>query len=252
MVFVTGDTHADFRRFGVKHFPEQKTMTRDDTVIVTGDFGIWHDTPEERYWLDWLADKPFTIAFVDGNHENFDRLYSNEFPIVDFHEAKAHAIRENILHICRGETMTLEGKTFFCFGGASSHDIDDGIIDPAKFDTPDAFKSAVKAARKTRKRFRILGQSWWPQEMPSQGEMAHGIANLKKRDFHVDYVITHCLPQDAALMLGVHGADPLTMYFNQLIHDGLKFTKWHGGHYHVEQAVFGKFVVHYENIRRIL
>ena len=43
MVFVTGDCHAEFNKFSTKNFPEQKGMTRDDIVIVCGDFGIWHD-----------------------------------------------------------------------------------------------------------------------------------------------------------------------------------------------------------------
>lgn len=122
MVFVTGDCHAEFNKFSTKNFPEQNGMTRDDIVIVCGDFGIWHDNAEERYWLKWLNNKPFTTVFVDGNHENFDRLYSDEFPIVDFHGGKAHKIRDNIYHLMRGYMFEFDGKKFFCFGGASSHD----------------------------------------------------------------------------------------------------------------------------------
>ena len=35
-IFITGDTHADFRRFSSEVFPEQKEMTKDDHVIVCG------------------------------------------------------------------------------------------------------------------------------------------------------------------------------------------------------------------------
>lgn len=50
-------------------------MNRDDCTIICGDFGgLWADTPAEAYWLDCLEEKPFTTLFVDGNHENFDRL----------------------------------------------------------------------------------------------------------------------------------------------------------------------------------
>ena len=101
---------------------------------MCGDFGIWHDNAEERYWLKWLNNKPFTTVFVDGNHENFDRLYSDEFPIVDFHGGKAHKIRDNIYHLMRGYVFEFDGKRFFCLGGASSHDISDGILDRADFD----------------------------------------------------------------------------------------------------------------------
>ena len=72
MVFITGDTHADFRRFGAKIFREQKAMTRDDYVIICGDFGgLWDDSADERNHLKWLEEKPFTLLWVDGNHENF-------------------------------------------------------------------------------------------------------------------------------------------------------------------------------------
>ena len=34
MIFVTGDTHGDFYRFSLEEFPEQKEMTRDDTMNI--------------------------------------------------------------------------------------------------------------------------------------------------------------------------------------------------------------------------
>ena len=76
MIYVTGDCHGDFRKFSTDSFPEQKEMTKDDIVIVCGDFGaIWDSDGMSRfesYWLNWLDEKPFTTVFVDGNHENFD------------------------------------------------------------------------------------------------------------------------------------------------------------------------------------
>lgn len=60
MIFVMGDTHGDFTRFNTDNFPEQKEMSKDDYVIVCGDFGIWDDSNRERYWLDWPGTKPFT------------------------------------------------------------------------------------------------------------------------------------------------------------------------------------------------
>ena len=40
MIYVTGDCHADFTRFNTKIFPEQYEMTKDDYVIICGDFGV--------------------------------------------------------------------------------------------------------------------------------------------------------------------------------------------------------------------
>ena len=49
MVYITGDCHSDFRRFSTKNFPEQKEMTKDDYVIICGDFGgVWDKDVESR------------------------------------------------------------------------------------------------------------------------------------------------------------------------------------------------------------
>lgn len=105
-------------------------MTKSDIFIICGDFGAVWDNPEskeERYWPDCLDEKPFTTVFVDGNHENFDRLI-NDFAVVDFHGGKAHKISKSIYYLMRGEIFEFEGLKFFTFGGASSHDIKDGIL----------------------------------------------------------------------------------------------------------------------------
>ena len=143
MIYCTGDTHGNWNRFSTDIFPEQKEMTRDDFVIICGDFGLWADTKEEKYWLDWLNDKPFTTLFVDGNHENFTRL-NNEFEVVGFHGGKAHKVRDNIYHLIRGYVFDICDKKIFTFGGAKSHDIDDGIIDPANFKTKKDFQEEYK------------------------------------------------------------------------------------------------------------
>lgn len=72
MIYITGDIHGDPTRFSKEAFPEQDTMTKEDYVIICGDFGLVWDKEEsknERYWLNWLQNKPFTTLFVDGNHE---------------------------------------------------------------------------------------------------------------------------------------------------------------------------------------
>ena len=75
MICITGDTHGGFQRFGNKYFPQQREMSRDDYMIISGDFGgLWDGSAEENYWLNWLEDKPWTTLWVDGNHENFDML----------------------------------------------------------------------------------------------------------------------------------------------------------------------------------
>lgn len=251
MVFVTGDCHAEFNKFSTKNFPEQKGMTRDDIVIVCGDFGIWHDNEEERYWFKWLNNKPFTTVFVDGNHENFDRLYSDEFPVVDFHGGKAHKIRDNIYHLMRGYVFEFDGKKFFCFGGASSHDISDGILDRADFDSNEEFVATVKDWDKRWRMFRINHASWWKQELPTEDELDFGLQTLTKNGNKVDYIISHCCPQEISSFCGFREPDVLTQWFNMVAHT-VQFDKWYFGHYHDNRQIMSKFIMLYEKIERVL
>ena len=111
MIYITGDTHipVDIQKLSTKRFPEQKEMTKNDYVIICGDFGgVWDDSNEEKYWIKWLKNKNFTTLFIDGNHENFDMLYS--LPIVDFCGGTAHKVDNGIYHLIRGEIYTIDEK----------------------------------------------------------------------------------------------------------------------------------------------
>ena len=252
MVYVTGDCHADFKRFSTENFKDQTEMTRDDYVIVCGDFGgVWCDSSEERWWLNWLEEMPFTLLFVDGNHENFDRLYSDEFEAVDFHGGKAHKIRDNVYHLMRGYIFEIEGKKFFAFGGASSHDISDGILDESDFSSYRSFLKKVRQMEDENKMFRINHLSWWKEELPTQQEMNFGLQTLLENNNSVDYVITHCCPQSIASICGFREPDVLTKYFND-IDRKIEFKKWFFGHYHNDIQILDKYVMLYHQIERIL
>lgn len=54
-IFITGDTHGDFTRFKKKVFYEQAELTKDDCVMIAGDFGsIWDGSAEDGTgWTGW-------------------------------------------------------------------------------------------------------------------------------------------------------------------------------------------------------
>lgn len=252
MIFITGDCHADWKKFSKKSFPEQAEMTRDDFVIVCGDFGLWHDDETERWWFKWFEVKNFTVLFVDGNHENFDRLYS-EFEVVDFHGGKAHKIRENIYHLMRGYVFDLCGKKFFAFGGASSHDIDDGILDRKDFQSDRELADEYNRRTRRGEMLRINHISWWKEEMPSQEEMDFGLKTLEEHGNKVDFIVSHCCPQEIASIFshGSYKPDQLTSYFN-VVANTVDFSKWFFGHYHNNAQVLSKFIMLYEQIVRVV
>lgn len=250
MIFITGDCHAEWKKFSKESFPEQAEMTRDDFVIVCGDFGLWHDDKTERWWFKWFEEKNFTVLFVDGNHENFDRLYS-EFEVVDFHGGKAHKIRENIYHLMRGYVFDLCGKKFFAFGGASSHDIDDGILDRKDFQSDRELVDEYNRRTRRGEMLRINHISWWKQELPTEDELAFGLQTLIQNGNKVDYIISHCCPQEIASFCGFHEPDVLTQWFNMVAHT-VQFDKWYFGHYHDNRQIMSKFIMLYEKIERVL
>ncbi len=253
-IYLTGDTHAKFNRFTTDNFPEQKNLTKDDYVIICGDFGgVWNylgETNEEKYWLDWLNKKPFTTLFVDGNHENFERL--NKYPRMKYHGGMVHRIRDSVLHLMRGYVFDFDGKKFFTFGGAKSHDIQDGILDPKDYPTLSELVKVYNIRTRFGEMLRIKGISWWKEELPTKAEMDRGIRNLEKVNWKVDYVISHCAPLSISSKMYSDDSDKLTVYFDDLIKRGLLFRDWYFGHYHNNRTFDYKYHMIFQDIERLL
>lgn len=232
-IFVTGDCHGDLRKFNTKNFPQQSALDKDDYVIICGDFGvIWDigwESKHEVNWLKWLEDKPYTTLFVDGNHENFDRL--NGYPVKEWNGGLVHEIRPSVLHLMRGQIFNIAGKSIFTMGGASSHDIDGGILDT---EDPE-FKRKKKSLERDYIPYRIRHLSWWDEELPNDKEYDTASANLEKAGFKVDYIISHCCASSTQDILcetyGGYQTDALTDFFN-LVKERCQFKKWYFGHYH--------------------
>lgn len=85
----------------------------------------------------------------------------------------------------RGQVYMIDGKKIFTFGGASSHDISGGILEP---DDPD-YASKKKILDYGWLPYRVNHVSWWAQELPSQQEMKEGFYNLTKYENEVDFML---------------------------------------------------------------
>lgn len=254
MIYITGDCHSDFvNRFNTTVFPEQKSMSKDDYVIICGDFGgVWYQEnskfkKQEDYWLDWLNNRPFTTLFVDGNHECFTRL--NSFPVKEWHGGKVHEIRSSVLHLMRGEVFDICEKKIFAFGGASSHDISDGILD---YEDEDWRKKAKTLDDQGKYMYRVKGLSWWPEELPSEEEIDNGDRNLAKHNKKVDFIVTHSPSASIVALLGsgLYEQDNLTMYLED-VRCNTEYKRWFFGHMHVNMQVNDKDICLYEQIIRI-
>ncbi len=251
MIYVTGDTHGEFRkRFAMKSFPEQRNMTKDDYVIICGDFGgIWDAAGEsryEKYWLDWFEERSYTLLFVDGNHENFDRL--NGYPMKEWHGGKVHEIRPHVFHLMRGQVFDIDGKKIFTFGGASSHDMTGGVLDKSD---PE-FRRKKKSLDREWIPYRINRVSWWEEELADDEEMEEGRKNLLVNDNTVDFIITHCCSTETQMLLDkvLYKPDRETDYLDYIKKE-INYKKWFFGHYHDNRNISEKEILIYEQIIRI-
>ena len=205
MFYVTGDTHGeiDMHKLSTTNFPEQHHLTLKDYMIIAGDFGgIWTGNRKDNWLLDWHNDKNYTTLFVDGNHENFDAL--ERIPVDEWNGGKVRRVRPNVLQLMRGQVFNIDGKKFFTFGGAMSHD----------------------------KQYRTAGLSWWEREIPSEAEFEEAKSNLSKHNWKVDYIITHTCPTRLVAELGYEfNGDKvcdLLSLFDRLVERKL----WVFGHFH--------------------
>lgn len=224
MVYVTGYTHIpiDIHKLSTTMFPEQKQLTRDDYVIICGDFGgVWDNSKSDMYWRKWLEDKQFTTLFVDSNHENFPLLY--QFPDREFAGGTVREIMPHVLHLKRGEIYHLNGRSFFCFGGASSHD----------------------------KHLRREGVDWWPEELPSMAEMDYAIGNLDSVHWNVDYIITHCAPKKIQTQIADWYENDAATSFLQMVEENCSFRHWYFGHYHQDLDVGSRHTAIYQSVMPI-
>ena len=211
MIFITGDTHIplDISKLNSDKFPQQKELTKNDYVIICGDFGgIWYGNEKDNYWLNWLDKKNFTTLFIDGNHENFAAL--SQYEECSWNGGKVQFIRPSVIHLMRGYVFDLEGMKIFAMGGARSSD----------------------------RMFRTIGKSWWPQEMPNAEEIRRARQNLAINDNQVDIMITHDAPQSIARMIDFAKSedDELMPFFDEL-RNTVGYRHWYFGHFHEDWKV---------------
>lgn len=223
MIFITGDTHRSDLQYIRQFCAVHRGLTKDDYLIIAGDFGgVWAKDTLERD-LKSFSDLPVTVLFVDGNHENFDLI--NAYPVEIWNGGKVHKIKLDIIHLMRGQIFEIGGKTFFTFGGATSIDRD----------------------------YRVEGISWWRQELPTYEELDEGIENLKKYGNKVDYIITHSCGQRALMYpqlriaAGVKTMCPESHLLSNF-EDFVTFRHWYFGHFHIDAQLSDKYTALFHNV----
>jgi predicted phosphodiesterase len=217
-IFITGDAHGeiDFSKFDLL----QKTLEKgkkpldsSDIVIGCGDAGIvWHGGKhqKEENLLKRYAQKKAVFLWVLGNHENYSRIYSDEFPVIHLPlvNGEVRQVSDNVFFLLNSHVYTIAGEKFLVFGGGMSID----------------------------KAYRIPGRSWWPQEIPTDEEF-HQLLEIAGHE-RFDYILTHAAPQSFVRKLFDKEDkinDPVSKMLEEILTE-MNYDAWICGHYH-ENAV---------------
>ena len=211
MIYITGDTHGDYEIFNERRLGQLK---KGDTLIIAGDFGfIWDNSKEEIKNLKKLSKKKFDILFVEGAHENFERL--KEYEEVPLHEGTARRIADNVYCLNRGELYRIEDTTIFAMGGGLSPEADQTQESPS---------------------------------MPTDEELEYAVVNLQEQRRHVDLIITHEAPASVKRMIDRSAEiNDLNIFLDTVMHN-TRYRKWYFGSLHTDRAVSENLICVFEEV----
>lgn len=236
-IYITGDTHgfSNIDPLEVDALYARGIFpTEEDYLIICGDvFLPWETQPQDlpmlapsdKNLIRLLTDLPWTVLYIDGNHENHNTLAN--MPVSVWHGGKVHKIADRLYHLMRGQIFKIEKKTFFAFGGASSKG---PIILPPGLSDPDGEEADVE-------------------------QQFEGLENLAKQSNSVDFVITHTCPDSILRELSpvAPQGDKTSHYLEQVLQK-VDFKAWYFGHFHRDRAGFSdnRFSCVYSDIRRVV
>lgn len=221
MVYITGDTHGDIKRFSD---PRLRSLKKGDTLIICGDFGfIWDGTRAEERILRYLGRKPYNICFLDGTHENFDLL--NEYPVHMWNGGRVHEISGNVRHLMRGQVYSIEGQRYFTMGGGESPDME----------------------------YRMEQNRWSKDELPTKKELINAARLVEKTGGQIDIILTHEPPQKIKGFLQLKEnkeavrVTGLNTFFDELA-NFCDFKRWFFGSLHEDKFISGTHIGVFHNI----
>ena len=215
MIYFISDLHGEGDVRALKRY--EKVRKDGDMLIILGDVGVKFDkNSEENACFDkYFLALDYPTLIVDGNHENFDYLYS--FPREKTYGGEVHRLTDNIVYLRRGEIFNLEGKTFFVMGGC---------------------KSSAK--------WKEMGL-WFEGEEPTEVELSLAYNNLQKCQNQVDYVLTHKYvdyKKDVESKFQALSLEGLTKY----IDENVTFRHWYSGHWHINKVIDENHTIVYDEL----
>jgi hypothetical protein len=224
-ILFSGDFHADARgeidliyKDILIHKYGQDRYNGIKYHVILGDGGfMWqYNKEKDKQNYEILAQRPFPILCVIGNHEPI--LGMNDMPETDIGIGETvYQINANpfTAYLKRGKIYTIDGIKFLVLGGALSVD---------------------RASRKPNK-------TWWEKEYWTAQEK-QDVLKLLENDNTFDCVISHTGPRHINKLLFEY-LTPFNEkfndevgYLNNVIHSRIQFREWLCGHWHEDEYYF--------------
>lgn len=210
MIYITGDTHGDFRKFN------HLNLKDEDIMIILGDVGINYYLDEyDKKLKERLSKYNFKFFCIQGNHEERPENISS-YHEVEMFGGQVYIENEypNLIFAKNGELYNLNGKSILVIGGAYSIDKD----------------------------YRISkGYPWFKNEQLSKFERKSILEKYTGK--HVDIILSHTCPfkyepkESFKLSLPQELVDKSMEKFLDEVEEKLDYDKWYCGHYHIEKNV---------------
>jgi len=211
MIYFLSDLHGDINFCGLSEY--LKIAKTDDLLIILGDIGLkFENSQDNKIFTQYFLSLEKNIAFIDGNHENFEYLKS--FPEKTWCGGSVHMLSPNIVHLKRGNVFTIGNKSFFVFGGGKSSE-----------------------------KWKQSGL-WHYGEEPESDELELAYKNLKKHNFSLDYILTHKYERNPKPEVLCRGLQDLCRFIDK----NVQFEKWYYGHGHANRILDEKHMMVYDKL----
>jgi len=216
MIYLTGDTHGDFRR--VARFCDTVESEKDDILIILGDAGLnYYGDPKDKRLKEVLSELPITLFCIHGNHEKRpESLPAYKETVWNGGTVYTEPEYPSLLFAKDGEVYHLEEKRCIAIGGAYSVD----------------------------KYHRLANNwGWWPDEQPSEDIKKRVEQRLDAENWTVDIVLSHTCPlkyiPTEVFLKGIDQStvDNGTEEWLDKIEDNLSYSRWYCGHYHTNKMI---------------
>ena len=216
MIYITGDTHGDFKR--IASFCDFTKSSKEDILVILGDAGINYFNNKAEYERKIILNKlPVTLFCIHGNHEMRPESIDS-YKEIKWNGGTVYAQAEfpSILFAKDGEIYELDGKRCIAAGGAYSVD---------KF-------------------YRLVNNwSWFADEQPSDEIKKRVEERLDAENWQVDIVFSHTcpfkyIPREAFTMgINQYSVDNSTEIWLDDIENKLSYKQWYCGHYHINKTI---------------